>query len=265
MIDDADLRLNHDFVMAFEALRKRHGHREMHDTALQQVADATGIDYQSMRVARHLRNALAHGDPVNRERLVEHHRLLAAVVDAAADRESAGEAPLAASEPVSGERAYRVHAWQDPRLEAEMLANGFVSVGGGEVGDLGDVTDPEEIQDMLRVSMPDRSPRAIALFVGYWRRFLFDAKVGELVVLPVRDRTVAIGEFVGPYHYLDGVEPRARHRRPVAWARTGIDRERFRSDLLVTLNGQHTVQTFTAPQAARRLRRLAATAHDPGP
>jgi restriction system protein len=146
-----------------------------------------------------------------------------------------------------------------------MLANGFISVGGSEIGDLTDVHDPEIIRDRLTRSMPDRSPRAIALYVGYWRRFLWDAQPGDLVVLPTRDRRVAFGELTGKYHYVDVPEPRARHRRPVFWATTGISRDAFGSDLLKILNGQHTVQEFTAPGAVERLQRLASTGHDPGP
>jgi hypothetical protein len=82
--------------------------------------------------------------------------------------------------------------------------------------------------------------------------------------MPTRDRHVAIGELVGPYHYVDNVEPRARHRRPVAWVNTGVARDAFGRDLLVTLNGHHTVQEFTAPEAASRLKALADTDIDPG-
>ena len=146
--------------------------------------------------------------------------------------------------------AYRVHAWRDPQLEREMIANGFVSIGGNEIGDLTGVTDAETIRDWLTESMLDRSPRAISLFVGYWRRFLWEAEPGDLVVLPTRTRDVAIGEFVGPYHFVRSAEPHARHRRAVSWIASAVDRDAFDADLVTTLNGQHTVQEFKA--ATRR-------------
>jgi len=146
-----------------------------------------------------------------------------------------------------------------------MIANGFVSIGGNEIGDLTDVSDPEVIRAILTESMPTRSTRAISLFVGYWRRFLWDAAPGDLVVLPTRTPNVAIGEFVGPYRFVASSEPHSRHRRAVSWNATGIDRSAFGADLVVTLNGQHTVQEFKAVDAGRRLRSLAEAGTDPGP
>ena len=146
-----------------------------------------------------------------------------------------------------------------------MTANGFVSIGGDEIGDLTGVTDAETIRDWLTESMPVRTPGAISLFVGYWRRFLWEAAAGDLVVLPTRTRDVAIGELVGPYHFVKSAEPHARHRRAVSWIATAVDRDAFGADLLVTLNGQHTVQEFKAARAVSLLRSLAEFGVDPGP
>jgi restriction system protein len=112
--------------------------------------------------------------------------------------------------------------------------------------------------------MPDKRPMAIALYVGYWRRFLWDAQIGDIVVLGTRDRKVAIGEFTGPYTYVANGDERARHRRPVSWKGVGIDRSAMGEDLLKTMNSQHTVQDFKAVKAAARLRVLAETQIDPG-
>jgi hypothetical protein len=260
VITDAELRENHEFVTAFETLRKRHGHREMSDFALRQIADAAGVDYETLRLARHLRNALAHDEPVNRETLRRYLDILTAL--------ARPPEPLAATaEPARADdtKAYRLHAWRDPDLERAMLANGFVSIGGDEIGDLAGVTDPEDIRAWLTDSMPGRTPRAISLFVGYWRRFVWEAGVGDLVVLPTRERDVAIGELVGPYRFVETADPHARHRRAVSWIAAAVDRDAFGADLITTLNGQHTVQEFKAPRAVERLRSLAARGTDPGP
>lgn len=168
--------------------------------------------------------------------------------------------------PVQGapSRAFRVHAWKDKDLEAQMLADGFVSVGGAEVGDLSQVRHAEAIQALLTRTMPDKPPRAIALYVGYWRRFLWEAEIGDLVVLGTRDRRVAIGEFAGNYEYTPDGDPRLQHRRRVIWRRIGVDRAVLGDDLLRTMNSQHTVQDFMAADAAARLRVIAETGIDPG-
>ncbi|HUP76810.1 MAG TPA: hypothetical protein VM282_27505 [Acidimicrobiales bacterium] len=260
MITNDELRINHEFVTAFETLRKRYGHREMHDDALRDVADATGVSFGKLRMARQLRNAMAHGEPVNRAYLLRQHQILTK----AAREQSETRAPVRAASVSSDVSAYRIHAWLDPQLEDEMLANGFVSMGGDEIGDLTAVGDPEIIRSLLTEAVPERPARAIPLFVGYWRRFLWEATAGDLVVLPTQRHDVAIGEFVGPYHYVSDVKARARHRRAVSWNAVGVERGAFGADLLATLNGRHTIQEFKAADAVRRLRALADTGIDPG-
>ena len=258
MATDQELRTNHEFVTAFEQLRKRFGFREMSDVALHEIADATGLPFAMLRTARHLRNALAHADPVNRDTLDRYHRQLVDLSAPSSDdqrRIPRTGTTIGHDTPVDT-RAYRLHAWRDPDLERHMLANGFVSIGGEEIGDLSEIHDPEVIAAHLCRSMPDRTEGAIRIFVGYWRRFLWDARSGDLAVLPLRDETVAIGEFVGPYHYVADAEPHARHRRVVSW-NTPIDRSEFDDELEKTLKGRHTVQEFKSPGAVDRLRQLA--------
>jgi hypothetical protein len=163
----------------------------------------------------------------------------------------------------AGGRAYRVHSWKDRSLERAMLDEGFVSIGGDELGDLSQVRHADAIRALLTASMPEKPSLAIAIYVGYWRRFLWEAEVGDVVVLGTRDRKVAIGEFSGPYTYVAEGDERARHRRSVTWMRVGIDRSSLGADLLKTMNSQHTVQNFKAEDAAARLRTLAETRLDP--
>jgi restriction system protein len=173
--------------------------------------------------------------------------------------------PKSTSPPPAGVSAYRLHAWLDAEFEQEEIANGFVAIGGSEIGDLTGLDDPEAVRAILTESMPDRTQRAIAIFVGYWRRFRWEAAPGDLVVLPTRDHNVAIGEIVGPYHYVSDAEPRARHRRAVSWNAEVVPKDAFGPDLLKTLNGQHTVQDFKVTDAIDRLRALVETGTDPGP
>ncbi|MGZ5408349.1 MAG: hypothetical protein ACXWDG_11275 [Aeromicrobium sp.] len=269
MITDSDLRLNYDFVLAFEALRNRHGFREMSDAALHEIAASSGVPYESIRIWRHLRNALAHGDRVNRDQLAEQLVLIQQLAETHRNPAGRGALPGDGTRPTepaspsipaqqeSNRQAFRIHAWTDDRLEQEMIANGFISIGGDEIDDLTQVHDREVIRDTLIRTMPDRPARAIALFVGYWTRFLWEAKPGDLIVLPLRDRSVAIGELTGPYHYVAARDARAQHRRSVAWTAFPA-RHAFNAELTKVLNSQHTVQEFKSTHAVPELEDLMA-------
>jgi len=64
-------------------------------------------------------NALAHDEPVDRDTLARYHEILNCLVGRPA---AAGAATVGSSRP-DDVHAYRVHAWRDPRLELEMIAN----------------------------------------------------------------------------------------------------------------------------------------------
>lgn len=250
MISERELRMNHEFVSAFEKLRRGFNLWDMHDQALRQISDATSLEFEALRRSRHLRNALAHDQPVNREAL-EHH--LAILRGDGAEARAQTEVALAGrsdveradNRPDSGQRRFfRLHAWRNPELEAQMLAHGFVSVGGGEIGDMTAFSDAEDINAALTESMSDRTAPAIRLFVGYWRRFLWDARIGDVVVLPTQTKGVAIGTFSGPYFYVESASERARHRRLVDWREIGVAREVLSEPVNRVLSGRHTVQTI---------------------
>jgi hypothetical protein len=64
---------------------------------------------------------------------------------------------------------WRIHAWGDPDLEAAMIRDHVVAVGGHELGDLSYGPALEDLRHELRERFPDRPERGIANFVGYWR------------------------------------------------------------------------------------------------
>ena len=46
-------------------------------------------------------------------------------------------------------RAFRIHAWKELDLEQEMIAGGFIGIGGSELGDLSAMFDKEDLRDPL--------------------------------------------------------------------------------------------------------------------
>lgn len=264
-----ELRENHEFVSRYERLRKHFGLREMGDDALQFIESMTGVPVQTLRIFRHFRNALAHDDPVKRENLVKYLGKLRTVVDDLDGPLLYGytvawpEArPARPSAPASEHRrAFRLRARGDPDLERLALANGFVSVGGDEIGDVSDMSD-EDIGRTLKVTKPNTAS-TIGRWVAYWRRFRDEVQVGDIVALSTEAGDFAVGEIVGDHRYVEHATPLARHRRAVDWVATGIARSDAREDFRKTLNARGTILEFKPVDAAQRLLALTCGSGDP--
>jgi restriction system protein len=144
-----------------------------------------------------------------------------------------------------------------------MLIEGFVAVGGNEIGDLTGITDVRIIGETLERTMPNRTPRAISFFEGYWRRFLLEMQIGDPVVLPTQSDDLAIGMVTGGYEYRSDEDEHARHRRAVRWIATGVPRSDASPDLLRVVSGRHTIQEIKQPDAAAQLCALAKQGVEP--
>lgn len=145
-----------------------------------------------------------------------------------------------------------------------MLRDHVVAVGGHELGDLSHGPDLEDLRDELRERFPDRTERAIAIFVGYWRQFLYDMKAGDIVALSLSGGRVAIARVTGDYAYRPSAKDRIRHARAVEWLGSDIPRERFDHDIKATLDSRGTICRIRAAGAKRRLLAAAETGIDPG-
>ena len=88
---------------------------------------------------------------------------------------------------------------------------------------------------------------------------------GDLVVLPKKDGTLAIGSITGDYQY-DAEAPEGfRHVRTVEWRRSDIDRvHAVRGDLQASLGSLLTISELRRFDAVNRLKELAGSGVDPG-
>lgn len=109
-----------------------------------------------------------------------------------------------------------------------LLAEGFVSVGWDEIGDLRSVGDDQAaLKHLVAATYPTAKAGAIPGWAGVLRRFAFELAVGDLVVAPSKQQPVFnIGRVKGPYEY----HPEAaqhRHRRAVEWLVKDAPRDAF--------------------------------------
>ncbi|MGQ0823743.1 MAG: restriction endonuclease [Actinomycetota bacterium] len=146
-----------------------------------------------------------------------------------------------------------------------MIDEGVIAVGGEEIGDLSCRPSLDDLKVALRASFPDRSERALGIFVGYWRAFLYEMTLGDLVALSISRGQVAIGRVLGDYEYRPRERGHIRHVRQVDWLNAALPRDRFDEDMRATLNSRGTICRIHAPNAAHRLEVAAIIGSDPGP
>jgi predicted Mrr-cat superfamily restriction endonuclease len=121
---------------------------------------------------------------------------------------------------------WRIRAWQDPDLERHFLDDGLIAVSADELGDLSSGPTDHELEQLLQFAHPDKGPKTIAIWKGYWRIFLTEMQIGDRVLLPLLGGRYALGEITGSYHYCSmETNSYLRHTRTVRWLRTGPRRE----------------------------------------
>ncbi|MEU2120818.1 hypothetical protein [Nocardia niwae] len=179
-----------------------------------------------------------------------------------------GDYPLAISEPpvVDGGGtqfpAWRIRAWDDPRLAERFLAEGIVAVSEDDIGRaVTEFDSDQELRRKIQEEHPERSENAIGTFVTYWRHFSRNMRIGDTIVLAYRERRgalkAAIGTVTGDYEYVRDPEldERLRHRRAVRWNLV-LNRSELPEDLRRTVDAPGTIGRFGAADAGARLAAL---------
>lgn len=157
-----------------------------------------------------------------------------------------------------------VRAGADGDRESAALREGLVLAGWPEVGDLTDVSTWDDLGSVLAVAYPHENPRVLSNWRGQLWRFRTVISEGDYVVLPRKDKLLAIGRVVGPYEYAPSAPSSMRHRRKVEWLTRDLPRENANADLRATLGSLLTVSELRRFDAANRIAELARTGTDPG-
>ena len=147
-----------------------------------------------------------------------------------------------------------VRSGRSGEYEDLALRTGRSLIGFHEVPDMSSVTDKESLLDILRDAYPDRPKNAIFNFRGQLWAFLKRIQVDDLVVLPLKTRSVvAVGRVTGSYEYKSDNPEGARHTRPVNWIRTDIPRSALDQDLLYSIGAFMTVCQIQRNKAEERI------------
>lgn len=125
----------------------------------------------------------------------------------------------------------------------ELEREGFVSLGWDEVGDLHHLDlDTASLVEQLKKTHNDSSRGSLIAWSGTLRRFYDEFEVGDIVVAPYeQSKYLRIGTVTGNYYFDDTAEIH-KHRRPVRWAVTDLQK-----DLLPVKvrNGLKSIQTLS--------------------
>jgi restriction system protein len=143
--------------------------------------------------------------------------------------------------------------------ETTALDKGLAIIGWHEMPDLSNVQSYEEMKQRHSEVYPDMSPKAVMNNAAQLWAFAKRIEKGDLVVLPLKTRsTIAIGEIVGDYQYLEG-----RHVRKVKWIKEDIPRNAFGQDLLYSFGAFMTVCQIKRNNAEERVKEILAGKPDP--
>lgn len=113
-------------------------------------------------------------------------------------------------------------------FSTELVDDGFVSIGWGDVGDIRNIgRDRAALKAALQGALPDAKIGAYPVWAGVLLRFAFEMKPGDIVIAPSkRDSTLNFGRIAGPYEFHSG-EDLHPHRHQVEWLKTGVSRGIF--------------------------------------
>ncbi|MFE6027763.1 CBS domain-containing protein [Streptomyces niveus] len=161
-------------------------------------------------------------------------------------------------------KAWMIRAGADGEREDASLSEGLTIAGWPEVGDLTHCSSWDDLRTEIDKAYPRENPRVLSNWQGQLWRFRAVLTPGDIIVLPLKAGSVAIGYLTGDYQYRADSPPGLRHVRTVTWSRTDVPRSEFRADLRATLGSLLTVSELRRLDAASRLTALANGSPDPG-
>lgn len=161
--------------------------------------------------------------------------------------------------------AWIVRAGKYGEREQWTLQNGLSGAGWHEVADMTSTDTRDKIRAVVETAFPNSPTGRIANFTGQLWAVRDSIKPGDLVVLPLKTKKIAIGVCTKGYEYrADQPDPGCRHTITVDWKTTDVSRAAIKDDLLNTINGAMTIFQASKNNAEARLRKVMETGVDPG-
>lgn len=124
----------------------------------------------------------------------------------------------------------------------EFRERGIIALGWPQVDDLSSLkpNDWDGVKLALTKAYGQLPPYTHGQWAGNFYRFLFDMKVGDLVLIPYFGETT-IGRITSGYECVKGDLSEAPHVRRVEWLRQPIERAGQPEEIVTVLKGRQTV------------------------
>lgn len=134
-----------------------------------------------------------------------------------------------------------------------LTTNRVYATWSGNDFDMSPYKTNKELAAAMAKKFPEVKPKALQNWASQLRPFVHDFKKGDLVVVPLKNRGIQIGEITGDYRYDPKADPMYRHSRPVKWVGENIPRTNFSQDLLYSFGAFMTICQITRNDAAERI------------
>ncbi len=181
----------------------------------------------------------------------------------------AGQQPESEQRPGSHEQAETPSAWliragRKGELAQSFIENGIAAVGFGHRGDLSEVYSRDEMFELVKGNRPESSDAQVRSAAYQLWAIRSEIRRGDLLVMPRRNNSgFALGTVTSEYWYRHGAADMP-HAVSVDWIRAEVPRTAVRPDLVRAIGYRSTINSIRGDDAARRLRQLLETGHDPG-
>lgn len=139
------------------------------------------------------------------------------------------------------------------------LTKDVVTIGWTELPNLSSLDERDQLKEIYRKIYPNDKPGAVNNRAGQIWAFAKKIKIGDLVVLPLKDEPlIAIGEVQTSYEYAKDFDENANHIIKVRWIDKEIPKHRFDQDLLYSFGAFMTVCQIKRNDAEERIRAILA-------
>jgi restriction system protein len=112
-----------------------------------------------------------------------------------------------------------IHGGRTGDANTLFLTENCIALGWHKIGDLSKLgANREAFKAELATKFPEKKAGSIPVNAGQLFRFVYDAKIGDIVIYPSKaDRHIHIGRIKGDYVYAPKGEATYPHRRAVEW------------------------------------------------